>query len=463
MDKQFERRLLDAKFLKKSTRKLIQKKKRASKRFSSRDRKVKILPKVTINSFYANGKVEDTKPIKVNNFTGVSGGEDMILHQKFDSENGEVYLLLNLDGHGKVDESSQITLAKWCEDFVKRDLILFSIIKKDEEYLKKMGETFSREFHLVNFMKGGTTCTLTILIKTNKGTHIGIFSWGDSTAAIYHLGKNPRLETLGSANADEIDAVQEYVNYCRNNGSRAFLPFHNRLKMIPFLATGSRVVDKNSKLIEEFSDAESILAYICNTISIEFLINEGYILSITNMLNDLRDGKVISNPVCRYQLNQFQKYNDHLGHYGFQGIGSGSINEDGNSWSDSRNYFTKDVSPNIGSSVLGLQTMKSFGDFYHKDYLISSYIPEILCSFVPEKNRAKLVMGSDGLWDVLTFQEIYEEVSNGKYNLYEKMREVMKEEETMKRHQLSERLTHDDVSYLVVDIKRTKVKEFYEN
>ena len=28
---------------------------------------------------------------------------------------------------------------------------------------------------------------------------------------------------------------------------------------------------------------------------------------------------------------------------------------------------------------------------------------------------------------------------------------------------LTERLTHDDVSYLVVDIKRTKVKELYNN
>ena len=54
-------------------------------------------------------------------------------------------------------------------------------------------------------------------------------------------------------------------------------------------------------------------------------------------------------------------------------------------------------------------------------------------------------------------------MSNEKYNLYEKMGEVMKEEETMKKHQLNNRLTHDDVSYLVVDIKRTKVKELYNN
>jgi len=461
MDKQYTRRLTDAKFLKKSTRKLIHKKR--TKKIISRDRKIKILPKITINSFYANGKVEDTKPLMVNNFTGVSGGEDMILHQKFDSEYGEVFLFLNLDGHGKVDESYQITLAKWCEDFVKRELILFSIIKKDRGYLKKMGEIFAREFHLVNFTKGGTTCTLTILIPTNKGTHIGIFSWGDSTAAIYHLSKNPRLETLGSANADEIEAVQEYVNYCRNNGSKSYLPFHNRLKMIPYLATGSKVIDKNNKLIEEFADAESILVYICNALPIELLIDKGYILSITNLLSDLKDGKVISNPVCRYQLYHYQKYYDNIGKYGFQGVGSGSLNENGNSWSDSHNYFIKDVSPNIGSSVLGLQTMKSFGDFYYKDYLLSSYIPEIMCSFVPEKNRAKLVMGSDGLWDILTFQEVYEEVSNEKYNLYEKMGEVMKEEETMKKYQLNNRLTHDDVSYLVVDIKRTKVKELYNN
>ena len=457
MDKFLERRVKDARFVKKCCRKLIQKKRK--RKPWTKSRKTKLPANISLLSIYANGKKEIGHEINISNFKGFIGGEDIVLYQNFQSDLGKVFLYINMDGHGRVEEEYQKILAVAIEKFVKNDLFLFAVSKKDEEYIKIESEKFSREFHLINDTKGGTTCTITILITNSSGgTHVGMISWGDSSSAIFHLNKNPRMEVIGNANADELASVQEYVNYCRNNGLTSFLPYHNRMNMFPYLATGSKIVDKYGRIIEEFNEAETIISYLCKSLPIEILLEKGYITNITSFLNELRNGKVMPNPVCRFHLNELQKNHPSMGRFGIQGVGSGSVNIDGISWSSYGIANVETISPNIGSAVAGLQTLKSFGDFYHKKYLSSSYVPECLFTFVPNLKKANIVMGSDGLWDVLTFNEVYEEVTCERKNLYQRMLEVMNDEPIMRKYKINDRITHDDLSFMVIEIEPAKVK-----
>jgi serine/threonine protein phosphatase PrpC len=330
------------------------------------------------------------------------GGQDATASIKLP---GGVKVLVVADGHGDMSPDLQdrlfAALKKFCEANRRK---LRRLTKKE---LVILFEGFSRSFHrTIIGERGGTTCTIVVVIPKSGGTRVVSIAWGDSTALVWSNGT--LVSSVGHANADNREAVQDHVNACRKVGKVALLPHRflwGREPIAPWVVLGGKIPGA-----PPFGDTGDFITYLRTHLgSVEQMgwSNENWINAhnLGDLVTRFLSGEVVENPVAQATIRKLIAQDPKYKH-GVQGNGEGICDAQGFGWANSPD--ARYLCPNLGTGIPSypgahdrLQTLVSFGDLGHKMVLPGAYTPEVSVVEISSTSQLTIFLGTDGVHDVI--------------------------------------------------------------
>jgi serine/threonine protein phosphatase PrpC len=419
---------------------------------------------------FACGKRGSSMCYNVGNFIVNRGGEDIVAVTDVAVHGDTKFrLYVAMDGHGGVSQQYQDRLLNALGEFMTTDEIIGVIKSGDVSCLVEMSRKFATEYQATHRTHGGTTVSVCAVLETPTATKVATLVWGDSDVVLYCNGV---AKMFTGGNADDHSTVKSHVDACRALGLPIILPSHATFEFYPYLALGMVVRGRVLGTVDD------VLDFVAKRISWDEITRVGY-PSRESIGARLAAGEVVANPAARYSLREYiKKWNagslaaksqakpgsqqdqvkdwETAHDHGIQAIGSGAADSDGLGWSDPECKNPERISPNMGCIFRDrygnfmMQPAGSLGDHSFDPHMPLKLTPVCEIVELAPGCRFRLVMGSDGLWDVLPHDAVLA-VTEARGDLYKEMRTTMLQSFPMNPLVCEDLLTHDDVSFLVVE------------
>jgi len=411
---------------------------------------------------------------------GAIGGEDFCFTCFLPTN---MLVAVCMDGHGEIIKENQNTLAWRILEWLQNNSD--SIARGDERLNIDLGYNFAKDVsHIYNHGGGGTTLSICVVVPHDDKIRISTFIWGDSDIV---LNIDDRHEMLTGGNADDHPSVTRHVEMCKQLKLPMVMPININMHLHPYVTKGMTISPFNdirqvrgswinvpiSSQAETFETTDAVLNFIERRRSIYGVEVDGWSSEWGDrdaLAVRLEKGEVVANPSARRIANKL--FNGWNMPFGSQGIGSGSVDARGYGWSDPRCEHPENISPNLGCHWTDkhgdalMQPAGSIGDNHQPgDALPAKLYPVCHIRDLPQGRKCKVVLGSDGLWDVLKIEKLLEIVRSptDPSSIYSTMASEMTTEGVQKtimgglvkndpRRRGEFIFSHDDVSFIVMDL-----------
>lgn len=357
-------------------------------------------------------------------------------------------LTILADGHAQIDPFIQEGIIENLRNYIYSEDFLAFLREGIIEKIKYGLYEWCRNLHETNFMglkyaENGTTLSVALDCNIQGFRKMLLFTWGDSS--IVYQTKDNNYHYIGDGNADNFEMVKQ----C--NG---VIPYRSDNGLMPVLVKGGIAYNDYGQIAQKFDTFEDFEEHIFySDLKIEDLQREGFISDLDEFRKKFEAGEFLPNPVARYRTWELMKQNIENFPNGFQSCGSG-VTFEGIPWANPNCSDPRRVYPNIGSQIAGGQIINGIGDKCSKNILspMIAYMPEI--AIIDPTIIKKMIVASDGVWDVLTREEAF------LANSAEEMQKIISDK--MKSNAIFSGLVqtddwgntiwyHDDVSFVVFE------------